>query len=403
MRAVADRVAALAGAVGPNGCASVAERVSGTGDAVEVIHSELSLPLRPEHVDDAVIGVAYRISTRDGHSTIVHGTLATKPPQATADDLVITLDDLTLTLRPFPIDDAMPWLAGMSTPAALDAAPPDIVATPSFADAVAHYRPGRRVVVRVERSDGSAIYAKVHAAGRDLVAVANARAIADAPPPLVTAELLGHGAATGTVWTRDAAGTPALDAITQHEARVPMPQIAASLAVLHRTPVDAPTALTPERIVAESVRRARRLTSAEPALVEWCDAVVARLSHALPTVGDIVTLHGDFHPGQIRITDDGPVLLDLDSIRRGEAERDLAEFTAHLCVALGPQHQQVRTIAASLIEGALGAGIRIDHTRMKWYTTAELLQRAYGELKALRPGWPDRARALLELAADGLT
>ena len=43
-----------------------------------------------------------------------------------------------------------------------------------------------------------------------------------------------------------------------------------------------------------------------------------------------VTLHGDFHPANLLVDDDGPVVIDLDNLATGPTERDLAIFAGRV-------------------------------------------------------------------------
>lgn len=410
VRRVAEHVARLARAVAPEGTRAVAHAVvdagwSRAGATAAVIDSELSLPHRPEHVREAAARVAYLVTAIDAPPVVVHGVVTSDPARSSAPvgaGPVLAVRAIDLVLAQFPDDPALPWSGEVTSMDALDMASDGLIAPRTLTDAVVRYRPGRRVILRFDRAGGATgVYAKVHASGRDLAAVANARAIASSAPGFRTVALLGHGARSGTVWTEDAGGVPMTELLTGPGAGAAVVEAATGLALLHASDVDAPVATAIERVAAEFGRRARRLASADPSLGGALDALVGVLMRSTPTGGSVVTQYGDFHHEQIRVTEQGLVFLDLDSIRRGPPERDLAEFAAHLLATLGSRSGRTAELAMAMADGYARAVRAPDPVALRWYLRVELLQRAYGALKTMRPGWQDEARALIELALGG--
>ena len=98
-------------------------------------------------------------------------------------------------------------------------------------------------------------------------------------------------------------------------------------------------------------------------------------------------LHGDFHVGQLLLTDSGLVLLDLDEMATGDPALDLAE----LAVDLGLRRLPTATTGRFL--GVLGesyARRRRDDAPpavLVGYAAAELLNRCYRHLRRPVPGW----------------
>lgn len=68
-------------------------------------------------------------------------------------------------------------------------------------------------------------------------------------------------------------------------------------------------------------RLQRKITNARPLSVEMKTAVLAQLNQ-LPQ--DNALLHGDFHPGNILLTDDGPVIIDWIDASLGHPLADVA-------------------------------------------------------------------------------
>lgn len=210
----------LARATSSDGCALVAGALAEagvvpSGARAAVLDSELALPSKVDRADEATLGVAYLLTAPAHAPLIVHGVATAVPPTTRPGPSAhcLRVDPLDLVLTPFPIDAALPWLSRLGGPADLDGIPDDTIAPGSLTDAVVRYRPGRRVILRFERACGTAVYAKVHAGGRDRDAAANLRAVVTAAPGFPAAALLAHGPATGTVWTAAASGVPMRDVL----------------------------------------------------------------------------------------------------------------------------------------------------------------------------------------------
>ena len=107
-----------------------------------------------------------------------------------------------------------------------------------------------------------------------------------------------------------------------------LPRLTARLqASMHGQP--APAALPPVR---ESYRRA---ASSSGAPQEFIDAALKTLDR-LPD-GDRL-LHGDFHPGNIMLTDRGPVIIDWTGATRGSPEADFARSMLILRLGAPPSN-----------------------------------------------------------------
>lgn len=95
-----------------------------------------------------------------------------------------------------------------------------------------------------------------------------------------------------------------------------------------------------------------------------------------------VTVHGDFHIGQVVFGDDGITwLLDLEDLALGEPESDLANFAAHLTTSrydpnidLQNEFTHWSALLASAWSAANDTGA--NRTLLEWYGAAALLRRA---------------------------
>lgn len=100
--------------------------------------------------------------------------------------------------------------------------------------------------------------------------------------------------------------------------RLPMEQLLAPLALLHRTDVSVLPPLDPLRRITPRIGSLNRPD-------------FAALTPAPP--GDAV-VHGDFHVGQLLLDERGKMwIVDLDDMARGHPASDLANFIAHLATS----------------------------------------------------------------------
>jgi hypothetical protein len=71
---------------------------------------------------------------------------------------------------------------------------------------------------------------------------------------------------------------------------------------------------------------------------------------------------------------------------------------ANLLTLLGRRDGLTAELASTMVERYAHAASAPDPIALRWYVRVELLQRAFGALKTLRPGWQDDARTLVEIA-----
>lgn len=157
-----------------------------------------------------------------------------------------------------------------------------------------------------------------------VVKVYPATALADAA--LHRAETLratGIATPAATRIAPDALAFPRLDGRSGTALATDLTTLLAPLAALHRVAVPG---LAPH----DPFHRIRPRLANAPA------ALLARIE-ALETEGNptpSVTIHGDFHPGQVIVAPDGTGwLIDLDDLARGTPEADLGNLLAYLLTA----------------------------------------------------------------------
>ncbi|MCP3915349.1 MAG: phosphotransferase [bacterium] len=150
----------------------------------------------------------------------------------------------------------------------------------------------------------------------------------------------------------------------------------------------------------EPLRSARELLELEPELAAGIESIGPRI-----VVAPTVWIHGDFHPDQLV---EGPGrelgVLDLDAVRPGEPEEDLASWMADELMLRsarsGPVQTRVDALEAcrALIDGYRGAGGSVREARLLEWTAVELARRAAGALRRLERDGLEKARLGVELA-----
>jgi Ser/Thr protein kinase RdoA (MazF antagonist) len=168
-----------------------------------------------------------------------------------------------------------------------------------------------------------------------------------------------------------APGTP-LHGLPREAVPDAMARLGAALAVLHgRPPHGLPTVtrLHPDRLAAagDVVRAAR------PDLSPLVDELVAALLARPPAPAAPVLLHGDLHPKNVLVHDDGVSLVDLDQAGAGPAAAELGATLARLWRPR-PGEQLTQATAARAADALLDA---YDHppgrASLVWHAAAALL------------------------------
>ena len=180
-------------------------------------------------------------------------------------------------------------------------------------------------------------------------------------------------------------------------------RIAGAIAALHGSPVARLQSLTPADVLADLCARVAVMSYARPRLQERLDRIVRTLSAAPPFAAAAATLHGDLHPKNLFLIGERVCLIDLDGIRRGPAEHDLASWIACMlyraCLRrepLGGVQESARDFV-KLYE--LERAAPIDACALAWYTAAALVsERGHRVLSRLKQGRLEILDDLLELA-----
>lgn len=178
-----------------------------------------------------------------------------------------------------------------------------------------------------------------------------------------------------------------------------LPNVAATLAQLHQValPPDPPRHDRSAELELTH-RAATDLMRLHPDLGKAGEAVHRALSIDGDRREETCLLHGDFHQGQVLLSEDAG-FCDFDRSCAGPAAADLAAFHAH-AVAADPDNGARLGHALAEAYGAVARPPRHDDTA--WWTAAALLRMAITPFRRLDPRWPDASHRLLTAAADAL-
>jgi hypothetical protein len=180
-------------------------------------------------------------------------------------------------------------------------------------------------------------------------------------------------------------------------------RVAGAVAALHGSPVTRIPLLRPAGVLVDVRERARVIAGARPRLRPALDRIVRALSKSEPHAGAAATLHGDLHPKNVFLMGERAWLIDLDAIRRGPAEHDLASWIACMlyrsCVR-GERLDGALATACDFVECyESGRGTFLNAGALDWYTAAALVsERAYRVLSRLKAGRLDVLDELVGLA-----
>jgi phosphotransferase family enzyme len=116
----------------------------------------------------------------------------------------------------------------------------------------------------------------------------------------------------------------------------------------------------------------------------------------IPAATPAVMVHGDLHPDQVLEHKGDRFLLDLDTLRAGTGEEDLASWVGgHLA---DQPDLTFEAAAGELLEGYRHAGGLVNLTRLRIMVVHELAARAAGGIRRLERDALAKAGRLLELS-----
>lgn len=323
-----------------------------------------------------------------------------------------TLPGLPLRVWSFPHDPGLPALVPMTDLQRAEGLLPGGLAREHVTEVrVVRWQPGVSASLRcalVGPAGHSAVYAKVLAHGALLTVDDVQRWLhAQSSEDLRVPEPLGADPVGGVLWSAEVDGCSLLDILRCGDPTAvdrTAWRTGRCLAALHASAaVPRLRHVEPADVVAEAAKKAAKVARAQP----QHDHAVRRLAGVVAEGLDRTSvapglLHGDCHVGQLLVTREGPVLLDLDEMVTGDPAVDLAELAVDLVLRDLPTGTVRRflTLAGSSY-GAAG-GVPPMAGVLRGYAAAELLNRCYRHLRRPMPGWQVDLAVALAGASDVL-
>ena len=262
------------------------------------------------------------------------------------------------------------------------------------------YKPGRRLVARLDADGRPVALVKAYTMGDFANALVGAIAAAALGGPQVLGVDPGRHI-IATAWIDGRSLCPAERARVDQGA---IREVGTRLAELHAARLRPPHRegrKSDQARIAEHLDAVRNL---DPVLAREAEPLALAVADGLNhKAGDACLIHGDFSADQVVLAPCGPVIVDWDSAASGDPARDLATFFARLDAhALDGivTADEAEAAQASLAEGysvragSLPERLRIQHA-------AALLALLSEGFRLRRPDWPQRAEGLLK-RAEGL-
>lgn len=266
------------------------------------------------------------------------------------------------------------------------------------------YKPERRFVARWTLEDGRHFVAKSYLASDFDSARSNATFAKDclALPLPRLANARERRATLVFPWTHGQSLAPTLPDSEQPLAA--FEAVGESLARFHQQPI--PSHLTARSPADEAARLAALLQpiacltpESRPELERLLPVLIHAIQNSQPTLH---LCHGDFHAGQVLLTQKGPHFLDLDELHVGDPATDLASFVAHL------ERETLAGLLAPTRRDAIRDAFLTGYARTRNAPTpphlpaliaARLLAETPHFFRTRNPDWPSRTIAAVNRAA----
>ncbi len=176
-----------------------------------------------------------------------------------------------------------------------------------------------------------------------------------------------------------------------------------ALAHLHSAPPDGLAPFIPDDELVVLPRWRSVVAAVDPAVGRLLDGLIRALRAAVPPDGAATaTIHRDFHSRQVISNNGQIVVLDLDTVSRGDPALDVGNLLAHLWLdALQRDQGDVRRFAEDavrLLAEYRGMGGRLTRDSLRWYWASALIR--LGAIHAFRTATAQCSPALWRQAAE---
>jgi hypothetical protein len=311
------------------------------------------------------------------------------------------LEDDAVVVALFPEDNELPVLARLAEPSTRRELLGRLLGRDPGVDGSlvrVRYKPERRWVGRLTPDAGPTAVVKAYArAGLD-AALRGGRAWIDRPP-LRVARLLGALPERGLIALEWIAGRALGEALREGQAGTREVALAGeALACVHGQPASGLPTESPSA-------QARRVLSASAAVGFVQPELSARAARLARVVSDrlaaqavaVVSTHGDFHAGQVLLTDGAAAVIDFDEAAQGAPASDLASFLAHLeWQASAGSASQTEALGQALLDGYARKAPPPSSGELALNTAAALFRIAPHFFRDRDPAWPERTEAVLD-------
>jgi len=180
-------------------------------------------------------------------------------------------------------------------------------------------------------------------------------------------------------------------------------RIAGAIATLHGIPV-ASLARTGITDALDDLRaRAGLVAASLPCHAGVLDGLVDDLARSAPAATEAGTLHGDLHPGNVFLGDDGVALIDLDAVHHGPVLADLGSWGAgdiYRCLLAGGRLDDCLARYHAFVDDyAVTRGRSFARRDVDWFLALMLVrERCARSVSRLKAGRIDIVGRMLDLA-----
>ncbi len=269
------------------------------------------------------------------------------------------------------------------------------------------YKPERRAVFRSGNGHdrpgrGRArdeFYWRVYGDGQGLEVFRRLTVLADALPRdgVRTPRPYAYDPARQILAMEALPGRPLDEGIVNDAAVSNVANAAGALARLHGLPGHGLVRRSAEEFLAAAREICETLAwLSEPAGAQAC-RILAALQRSAPDPRRATAfVHGDFHPGQVLVGDEGVSLLDFDRSHLGSPLADLGRFLAHLRLArLEGRIRDEGSLASALLHAYAERSGRFPPEELQWWTAVCLLLLALTPFRRLEPNWREKVQRIL--------
>ena len=285
----------------------------------------------------------------------------------------------------FPNDRRLVGLDALLDPARLPATLRDAAGEWSTS-AVVQYAPERCVTMQaLDPANQTLAFVKCYAPGTQDLARLTARydffasRFRNADPTLRSPRPLAHSCERHLLLLEPMPGQSWLD-LDQAAAIEALRRLGRAIAVVHETPLDGASDIGMQQFsrldLARVTRSGELISQARPDVASAATALTSRLTSDLPARQEEVMLHGDCHPGNVVVTDEGLSLIDFDQAGIGSAAADIGSLMARLNYGSILRERDPATATGmtnAFLEGYAQVRALPDDRTLRWHVAAALL------------------------------